>query len=232
AYLVQGLGHCNECHAARDVLGGTPWGEHLTGGQIPQQNWYAPDLSMRQNGGLQGWNEQDIVDLLKTGQSAKGAAFGPMADVVATSTQHMSDDDLRAVATYLRSLPPRTLPTEETQPFNARAMVEQGEKVYMQRCADCHGKDGNGVAGIYPPLNGNSSVTEPTGINATRVILLGGFAPLTAAQPRPYSMPPFAQRLSDADIAAVASYIRGSWTNKAPVVLERDVSKYRQTPID
>jgi mono/diheme cytochrome c family protein len=97
---------------------------------------------------------------------------------------------------------------------------------------DCHGKDGNGVAGIYPPLNGNSSVTEPSGLNATRAVLLGGFAPLTAANPRPYSMPPFAQQLNDADVAAVVSYIRGSWTNKAPVVLERDVSKYRQTPID
>ena len=232
AYLVQGLGHCNECHAARDSLGGTPRDEHLTGGQIPQQNWYAPDLSTRQNGGLQGWSEQDIVDLLKTGQSAKGAAFGPMADVVVTSTQHMTDDDLRAVATYLRSLPPRAQPLEETPPFNANTIIKQGEKVYAQHCADCHGKDGNGVAGIYPALNGNSSVTEPTGINATRVVLLGGFAPLTTANPRPYSMPPFAQQLSDADVASVVSYIRHTWNNNAPVVQERDVSKYRQTPID
>ena len=233
AYLVQGLGHCNECHAARDSLGGTPQNIHLTGGQIPQQNWYAPDLSTRQNGGLQGWNEQDIVDLLKTGQSSKGSAFGPMADVMASSTQHMSDDDLRAVATYLGSLPARALAPEEPSPFNAKALVQQGEKIYTQQhCADCHGNDGNGVVGIYPPLNGNSSVTEPSGINATRAVLLGGFAPLTAANPRPYSMPPFAQQLNDADVAAVVSYIRGSWTNKAPVVLERDVSKYRQTPID
>ncbi|GAB2541798.1 c-type cytochrome [Rhodanobacter koreensis] len=232
AYLVQGLGHCNECHAARDSLGGTPQGEHLTGGQIPQQNWYAPDLSTRQNGGLRGWSEQDIVDLLKTGQSAKGTAFGPMADVVASSTQHMTDDDLRAVATYLGSLPPRAQPREETPPFNANAIVKQGEKVYTQHCADCHGKDGNGVAGIYPALNGNSSVTEPSGINATRAVLLGGFAPLTAANPRPYSMPPFAQQLSDAEVAAVVSYIRHTWNNSAPVVMERDVSKYRQTPMD
>jgi mono/diheme cytochrome c family protein len=232
AYLVQGLGHCNECHAARDSLGGTSGDQHLTGGQIPMQNWYAPDLSTRQNGGLQGWGEQDIVGLLKTGQSRKGAAFGPMADVVASSTQHMDDDDLHAVAIYLASLPARTQPTQETPPFNAAVLVQQGEKVYTQHCADCHGKNGNGFADIYPPLNGNSSVTEPSGINATRAVLLGGFSPLTAANPRPYSMPPFAQQLSDADVAAVVSYIRGSWANKAPVVPERDVSKYRQTPID
>jgi mono/diheme cytochrome c family protein len=232
AYLVQGLGHCNECHAARDTLGGTPQDVHLTGGQIPEQNWYAPDLSTQSNGGLQGWNEQDIVDLLKTGQSAKGAAFGPMADVVTQSTQHMTDADLRAVATYLHSLPRRAPPMEEKPPFNATALIQHGEQIYTQRCADCHGKNGNGVAGIYPPLNGNSSVTEPTGINAIRSVLLGGFAPLTAANPRPYSMPPFAQQLSDDDVAAVVSYIRQAWTNKAPIAQERDVSKYRQTPID
>ncbi|MGP1665703.1 MAG: c-type cytochrome, partial [Rhodanobacter sp.] len=108
AYLVQGLGHCNECHARRDSLGGIEKNRHLTGGQIPQQNWYAPDLSAQRGGGLDGWAEQDIIDLLKHGQSAKGAAFGPMADVVRKSTQHMTDTDLQAVATYLLSLPPRT----------------------------------------------------------------------------------------------------------------------------
>ncbi len=110
AYLVQGLGHCNECHARRDSLGGFASKRHLTGGEIPMQDWYAPDLSTGHNGGLQDWNEQDIVDLLKTGQSAKGAAFGPMADVVAGSTQHMTDHDLRAIAVYLHSLPARATP--------------------------------------------------------------------------------------------------------------------------
>lgn len=232
AYLVQGLGHCNECHAARDSLGGTAGDQHLTGGQIPMQNWYAPDLSTQQNGGLQGWSQQDIVDLLKTGQSAKGVAFGPMAGVIAASTQHMTDADLGAIATYLHSLPPRSPTVLDTQPFNAKAIVQQGEKVYVQHCAECHGKSGTGVAGVYPPLDGNSSVTEPTGINATRMILLGGFAPVTAANPRPYSMPPFAQQLSDNEVSAVASYIRRAWTNHASVVRPEDVSRYRHTPID
>jgi mono/diheme cytochrome c family protein len=232
AYLVQGLGHCNECHAPRDSLGGQQGKASLAGGQIPSQNWYAPDLSTQANGGLAGWSEQDIVDLLKTGQSARGTAFGPMADVVAQSTQHMHDEDLRAMATYLQSLPSRAEPVAEKSVLDTRALLAQGAKVYVARCADCHGKDGNGVAGVYPPLNGNSSVNEPTGINATRVVLLGGFAPVTQGNPRPYSMPPFAQQLSDADVAAVVTYIRQSWSNKASIVMERDVVKYRHTPID
>ncbi|WP_426687291.1 c-type cytochrome [Rhodanobacter ginsengiterrae] len=232
AYLVQGLGHCNECHAARDSLGGTPPDVHLTGGQIPVQDWYAPDLSTRRNGGLEGWSEQDIVDLLKTGQSARGVAFGPMATVVSGSTQHMTDADLRAIATYLQSLPPRATPVEATTPFDAKALTTQGSKVYAQHCADCHGDRGEGVAGVYPPLDGNSSVTEPTGINATRMVLLGGFAPVTAANQRPYSMPPFAQQLSDDEVAAVVTYIRRSWANHGSSVRAEQVRASRHTPIE
>lgn len=232
AYLVQGLGHCNECHAPRDSLGGSQSKPSLAGGQIPAQNWYAPDLSTQANGGLAGWSEQDIVDLLKTGQSARGAAFGPMAEVVAQSTQHLNDDDLHAIATYLQSLPARVPVAVEKSPLDTRPILAQGAKVYAERCADCHGKDGNGVAGVYPPLNGNSSVNEPSGINAMRVVLLGGFPPVTAGNPRPYSMPPFAQQLSDSDVAAVVTYIRQSWSNNASLVQERDVIKYRHTPID
>jgi mono/diheme cytochrome c family protein len=231
AYLVQGLGHCNECHTTRDSLGGIEQDRHLTGGQIPAMNWYAPDLSTQAGGGLAGWSAPDIVDLLKTGQSAKGSAFGPMADVVRLSTQHMTDADLQSIAVYLQSLPPRA-PVVAAAPFKRAASHEQGGKLYAQRCADCHGDNGQGVAGIYPPLDGNTSVTEPTGINATRSVLLGGFAPVTAGNPQPYSMPPFAQQLSDEDVAAVVSYIRQSWSNQAGAVQAADVSTYRHTPID
>ena len=232
AYLVQGLGHCNECHTTRDALGGIEQSRHLTGGQIPQLDWYAPDLSTQPGGGLDGWNAQDIVDLLKTGQSARGTAFGPMATVVSDSTQHMSDADLRAIASYLQSLPPRAPLTEPSSPFDTRALTEQGGKVYAKHCAECHGERGEGVAGVYPPLDGNSSVTEPTGINATRMVLLGGFAPVTAANQRPYSMPPFAQQLSDGEVAAVVTYIRRTWSNQASIVRAEGVSKYRHTPVE
>ena len=232
AYLVQGLGHCNECHVTRDNLGGLPAGETLTGGQIPAQNWYAPDLSTRAHGGLQGWSADDIVALLRTGQSAKGAAFGPMADVVMQSTQHLHEDDLHAIATYLQSLPPRPARAAGGSPLDTAALLGRGGDLYGKQCASCHGKDGQGAAGVYPALAGNGAVVEPTGINAIRIVLLGGFAPTTAAHPRPYSMPPFAQQLNDADVAAVVSYIRRAWGNDAGAVMERDVAAYRHTPVE
>jgi mono/diheme cytochrome c family protein len=232
AYLVRGLGHCIECHAPRGAWGGVEQSAQLSGGRIPEMDWYAPDLSMQTHGGLQGWSKQDIVDLLKTGQSSKGVALGPMADVVASSTQYLDDADLQAIADYLQSLPARPEPLAIKPSFDSKALVEQGHGLYAQRCANCHGKDGEGVAGVYPPLDGNSSVLEPTGINAARAVLLGGFAPLTQGNRRPYSMPPYAQQLSDADVAAVVSYIRQAWSNRASAVEERDVIKYRHTPVD
>ena len=111
-------------------------------------------------------------------------------------------------------------------------IVKGCSESYAKRCAACHGDDGRGVAGVYPPLRGNGSVVEPSGINAIRVVLLGGFAPGTAGDPRPYSMPPFAQTLGDDDVAAVVSYLRQAWGNRAGPVDAREVGRYRQTPVD
>jgi mono/diheme cytochrome c family protein len=155
-----------------------------------------------------------------------------MADVVASSTQYLRDDDLQAMAEYLNSLPARPPAIAEPTKLDSKSLADHGGEIYAQRCADCHGKDGSGVPDVYPPLNGNASVLEPTGINATRAVLLGGFAPVTASNPRPYSMPPYAQQLNDSDVAAVVTYIRQAWSNHAPPVQERDVIKYRHTPID
>ena len=228
AYLVQGLAHCNECHAPRNALGAVEPDRFLAGGEIPAQHWYAPALAARAD----GWSARDIVDLLKTGQAARGTAFGPMADVVRQSTQYMGDDDLHAIAGYLSTLPSPAPPPAPPALFDAGRLAKQGERIYGQRCADCHGADGRGVPGVYPPLAGNAPVAGPTGINAIRVVLLGGFAPSTAANPRPYSMPPYAQQLDDEEVASVVSYIRQAWGNRAGAVGPQDVARYRHTPED
>ncbi|NID14219.1 cytochrome c [Luteibacter yeojuensis] len=230
AYLVEGLGHCNECHARRNSFGAMVQEPFLAGGIVPVQNWYAPDLSMGANGGLAGWSEADVVALLKTGRSHKGTALGPMAEVVMRSTQHLDDVDLAAMATYLKSLPDRDPPRQRESAVNARELALKGEKIYAQQCAGCHAADGRGKGDAYPPLDGNGSVTDPTGINTIRIVLSGGFAPVTKDNPRPYSMPPFTQKLNDEDAAAVVTYIRQAWSNKAASVSPADVRAYRSTP--
>jgi mono/diheme cytochrome c family protein len=105
AYLVRGLGHCSACHTQRNALGASELGLQLGGGLIPVQNWYAPSLLSADEAGVAEWSTQEVVDLLKTGRSARGSAMGPMAEVVARSTQHLNEADLRAMAVYLQSLP-------------------------------------------------------------------------------------------------------------------------------
>lgn len=230
AYLVEGLAHCNECHARRNSFGAPVTDPILAGGIIPVQNWYAPDLSMGVNGGLAGWSESDVVSLLKTGRSPQGTALGPMAEVVMRSTQHLTDGDLAAMATYLKSLPGRDPRPMPEQIANARELATQGEAIYVKQCSGCHAADGRGKSTAYPPLDRNPSVLDPTGINAIRIVLNGGFAPATAGNPRPYSMPPFSQRLGDDEVAAVVTYIRQAWSNKAAAVSPNDVRAYRSVP--
>ncbi|MBK6866380.1 MAG: c-type cytochrome [Burkholderiales bacterium] len=100
-------------------------------------------------------------------------------------------------------------------------------KLYQDRCASCHGEQGEGQPGAYPPLASNRAVTLARTENLLQTLLYGGFGPATAGHPRPYGMPPFTQLLSDAEIAAVLSHIRASWGNQAPEVSPLDVHTMR-----
>ena len=237
AYLVRGLGHCAACHGGRNFLGATPQGGmSLGGGLIPMLNWYAPALTAPDQAGVADWSEADVVALLRDGTSARGSAIGPMADVVFRSTQHWSDADLRAVATFLRALPQ----TGSRHAVPARAdpaQLELGAKVYERRCADCHGADGRGAPTAsgrspYPALAGNRTVTMDPPANLVRVIVHGGYLPATAGNPRPFGMPPFVQTLDDAEIAAVATWLRQGWALQAGAVSAQDVARYRGGAVD
>lgn len=231
AYLVQGLGHCAACHGARNALGGQQRdGMDLSGGLLPMQNWYAPSLASPTEAGVADWPLQDIVQLLATGTSPRGTVLGPMAEVVQHSTQHLEPADLRAMAVYLKELPQTATDTDPREvPRAGGAVLERGGKLYAQHCAACHGEKGEGRRGAYPPLAGNRAVTLPVTSNLVQVVLNGGFPPATRGNPRPFGMPPFATVLPDADVAAVLTYIRSSWNNKAAPVSELSVTQQRSS---
>ncbi|MCC2956343.1 cytochrome c [Massilia sp. IC2-477] len=230
AYLVEGLGHCSACHSTRNRLGAS--GETLSGGLIPTIGWYAPSLTASGEAGLGDWDKQHIVALLQTGISPRGSATGPMAEVVARSLQHLSPNDLGAMATYLKSLPPTDAPRQDSGERASEQLLAEGRRLYGSYCVDCHGADGKGKAPAYPPLAGNRAVTMTPAVNAIRIVLNGGFPPGTAGNPRPYGMPPYSHELNDAQVAAVLTYVRGSWGNDAPPVLTPDVNRYRSVPLD
>lgn len=216
AALVQGLGHCLACHAPRNAFGAPA--DVPSGGVMPVQGWYAPPLAP-----APGRTADEIAALLKRGLTARDAVLGPMAAVVAQSTQHWPDEALRDVAAYLLTLPPPARPAPA--PLAEPAVLETGRRLIAERCAECHGRDGEGVPGAVPALAGNATVQQADPRNLLQVLRHGGFAPSTAGNPRPYGMPP--QELSEAETAAVMTALRQSWGHQASAVTALDLVKLR-----
>ncbi|HSU07050.1 MAG TPA: cytochrome c, partial [Acetobacteraceae bacterium] len=235
AYLVEGLGHCSMCHTPINALGGSSASQAFEGGLIPMQNWYAPSLTSNKEAGLGDWSLGDISDLLRTGVSMRGAVYGPMAEVVFNSLQYLTDEDTRAMSVYLKSLgqgsipevPPSSIPTTESS-----LLMRLGKTVYETQCASCHGAEGRGMPPQYPPLAGNQSIQMASAVNPIRMVLNGGYPPGTAGNPMPYGMPPFAQSLSDDEVAAVVTYIRSAWGNRGEAVSARQANVLRAAPLD
>ncbi|MEO7494193.1 MAG: cytochrome c [Massilia sp.] len=233
AYLVQGLGHCAACHTSRDALGGPIDKADLAGAMLPVMNWYASPLAPGHGSGLDVWPADELATLLKTGVSARGAVFGPMAEVTSESLQHLDDADIAAMAGYLKSLPKRETPPAQTAvraEADAASTLKLGAALYEQHCASCHQADGKGVPHAYPALAGNRALVAGSAINPVRMVLNGGYAPSTGGNPRPYGMPPFSFSLSDGEVAAVVSYVRASWGNQGELVSPVEVRRLRGVP--
>jgi mono/diheme cytochrome c family protein len=229
AYLVLGLGHCDACHANRNLLGATSQAHGLGGAPIPIVNWYAPSLSNTSEAGLKNWAAADLVTLLKAGVSRQTAVFGPMAEVVQGSTQYLSDTDLTDLVSSLQD--PGS--TDEARETFTGAKVDDGGRgvaLYKRYCTDCHQDQGEGVANMYPSLANNRAVTMRSPLNTIRMVLSGGYAPVTESNPRPFGMPPFAQTLNDAEIADVVNYVRNSWGNRGEPVQPQEVDRLRGMP--
>jgi mono/diheme cytochrome c family protein len=244
-YIVQGLAHCSACHAQRNALGATRSDGLLSGALMPMQDWYAPSLHARDEAGVQHWPREQIASFLKNGvvsaelagQSHNASALGPMAEVVAKSTQHWAAVDLQATAAYLQSLPVQA--ASPKRPAAATSVsLQRGAALYTQHCATCHGAEGQGLQerdqasaqGIVhiPALAGNRAIELQSSANLVRIILAGGYAPATSGNPHPYGMPPFVHVLSDEDIADVATYIRSSWGHQAGAVTASQVIAQRR----
>ena len=154
AYLVDGPTHCGACHTPKSILGGDRMAEYLQGSYL--QGWSAPDITNDASRGLGNWTIDDIAAYLRTGHNRTTAATGPMAEAVELSFSKLTDDDARAIATYLKSLPGRR-DTPAPLAKDAPATVA-GNAIYRDQCASCHGLDGKGIAQLFPSIAVSSMV--------------------------------------------------------------------------
>lgn len=223
AFLVDGPGHCGACHTPKTFLGGDKTDEYLRGSFL--QGWSAPDITGDSRVGLGAWSAEDLVAYLKSGHNRVSAATGPMAEVVTLSTERMTDPDLRAIATYLKSLSgkqdhPQTVSKEDA------AMVS-GAAIYRDQCSACHGIDGKGVAELFPSIADSSMVKSDDPTTSIRIVLRGARSVGTRAQPTAPGMPSYGRQLDDAQIAAVLTYMRNGWGAAAAPIGAADVARVR-----
>jgi mono/diheme cytochrome c family protein len=224
AYIVEGPGHCAACHTPKNFLGGDKTSDALQGATL--QGWFASDLTGDKRSGLGAWSSDDIVAYLKTGHNAHAAATGTMAQVIADSTSRMRDNDLKAIAAYLKDIPAPHQTTSQAVAASDPAM-RAGQAIYVDNCSACHARDGSGVANLIPPLKASPEVQSPDTTSLGRALLHGTQNVATADAPTSPSMPAFGWKLTDQQGAAVLTYIRNSWGNAAPAVTAHQVSKLR-----
>lgn len=227
AYLVSGLGHCGACHTPRNAMGARKTGQRFGGAM--REGWYAPNLTGDPRLGLGNFSADQIAEFLKTGFSpVMGAASGPMKEVVHDSLQHLRMDDLKAMAVYLKSLPPATSAATRVAEQPEAPKVGRGyngKHLFHEHCAECHGEDGSGRGSAYPPLAGNPVVESPNPANVIQVVRHGGFVAATQSRPEPYSMPPFGDALNRDQLLSVVNYVRNAWGNSARLVTEQDLNQ-------
>jgi mono/diheme cytochrome c family protein len=225
AYIVEGAAHCGTCHTPKTILGGDKTGNPLAGATL--QGWYAPDITSDPRKGIGGWSKEDLVQYLKTGTNNWTLASGPMAEAVTHSTSRMTDEDISAIATYLKDSG-ATGSTPKPSPVAANDdAMRAGAAIYKDSCAVCHRDTGTGEAHLFPRFAGSALVQSDDPTTLVRVVLQGTRAVSTPSMPTAPAMPAFDWRLNDTQVAAVLTYIRNSWGNAASPVSPSAVTSQR-----
>ncbi|HEX5213008.1 MAG TPA: c-type cytochrome [Pseudolabrys sp.] len=224
AFLVQGPGHCGACHTPKSFLGGDKTSEYLHGSQL--QGWVTPNITNDDTVGLGTWSVDDIATYLHTGHNRITAATGPMAEEIEDSSSKMTGSDVKAIATYLKSLPgdsKTVAPVKADDP-----MMKAGQAIFRDQCSACHAIDGKGVAQLFPSLADSAMLRARDPRSAIRLVLRGARSAATKAEPTAPGMPSFGRQLDDDQIAAVLTYARNAWGRPAAAVTADDVGEARR----
>lgn len=234
AYLVEGAGHCGECHTPRTLFYGLRQSRKFAGATT--QGWKAYNLTKDPIAGIGNWSIEEISTYLSTGRAAgRGTASGPMAEVVDLSLSRLDPSDIRSIVTYLRTVPARStgdvLPVSANPrgprtasayaPAASAGHAPLGLRIFEGACASCHGWNGEGLQTPYAALRGARTVNDPDGTNLINVILHGSRINGEAV------MPAFAYGYSDLEIAAVTNYVLAHFGDRTGAVTPSAVARQR-----
>ncbi|WP_353476302.1 cytochrome c (plasmid) [Salipiger sp. H15] len=251
-YLVEGPGHCAACHSPRTPFmaqdGVTAADDaFLTGGVI--DGWNAPALR-GEGSAPQQWSVGELAAYLATGRNIHSAANGEMGLVVEHSLQYLTDEDNLAMAAFLKGMDGATVEVPESFAANGTGAIEVpgadaageatatllteaspdmplGARLYSDSCIGCHFATGKGAPEIFPELQGNHLVTGSETGPLISVILDGAEVPSTAKRPMTLRMQGYRDRLSDEEVAELATWLRQAWGNDGGPVSAAEVAAVR-----
>ncbi|PAY08894.1 MULTISPECIES: cytochrome c [Bradyrhizobium] len=209
AYLVEGLAHCGACHTPRNALGAEQVNAQFSGGDV--DNWHAYALNDTSHAPVR-WTADALYAYLRRGWHADhGTARGPMAEVVGNLAT-VPDRDVRAIAAYMADVsgaptPDRKSPNDaaaQSAAADATQANAAGAAIYTAACASCHeGGRALPYGGVNLALSTAIAGSDPR--NLLNIVLSGVGA---VAGERSPIMPGFAASIDDAQMVALAAYLR------------------------
>src|SRR5215475_11005195 len=230
AYIAEALAHCGECHTPRNLAFALNNWRKFAGAVAA--GWRAYDITSDKNTGIGSWSDEEVFDYLAKGHAmGRGTASGPMGEAVDQSFSQMEPTDIRALATYLRSVPaivssePATIaPPAPASPKEGGAIANAlGLKVFEQACASCHSWTGVSALSPFATISGSRTVNDPNATNVAQIVISG----TRRFTPGAMSMPAFGSTYSDTEIAAVANYVTGRFGSAASKLTAKDVADLR-----
>jgi fructose 5-dehydrogenase cytochrome subunit len=248
-YLVEGAAHCSACHTPRGFLMQEHGNQAFSGGQVGP--WYAPNITSDVNSGIGSWSQLELVQYLRDGDvRGKAQAAGSMGEAVEHSFRYLSDADLDAMATYVRTVRAIRDPADQKSRFlfgkassdlgvlrgkngiRSDAGDPSGGELFQGNCASCHSPLGQGSKdGYYPSLFSNSTLGAKNPNNLIAAILYG--VDRTTSSGQAY-MPGFAggphdlAALSDREIVLLTNYLLQRYGRPDIAVTAEQVAEVRR----
>ena len=230
AYIAEALAHCGDCHTPRNLAFALD--NHRKFGGAVAAGWRAYDITSDKGTGIGSWSDEEVFAYLAKGHATgRGTASGPMGEAVDHSFSQMDPADIRALVTYLRSIPAvasselaTIAPPAPASPKEGGAVADApGRKVFAQACVSCHSWTGVSALSPFATISGSRAVNDPSATNVAQIVISG----TRRFTPGAMSMPAFGSTYTDTEIAAVANYVTGRFGNSASKLTAKDVADLR-----